>query len=203
MIRLIECQGISEASKCKTYSRFKNEWAQKKLAWVPDAEQGFVLATQISDPDPKTGKCQVKLLNSGKVIEAEQTHRVNPPKFDKEEDMANLTWLNEAAVLHNLTERYHASLIYTYSGLFCVVINPYRNIPIYTESVSNSDSIFSSITHAFRLSSFTKVANDTKCPLTSTQLLTVLTEACFTTKKINLFSAPVNLALVRPRTQRK
>ena len=49
--------------------------------------------------------------------------------------MANLTWLNEAAVLHNLTERYHAGLIYTYSGLFCVVINPYKFYPIYSEKV--------------------------------------------------------------------
>jgi len=85
--------------------------------------------------DP-SGNCVVKLVSSGKEVKAETHYRVNPPKFDKEEDMANLTWLNEAAVLHNLTERYHASLIYTYSGLFCVVINPYRNIPIYTESVS-------------------------------------------------------------------
>ena len=49
--------------------------------------------------------------------------------------MANLTWLNEASVLHNLTQRYHAGLIYTYSGLFCVVINPYKYYPIYSDKV--------------------------------------------------------------------
>lgn len=49
--------------------------------------------------------------------------------------MANLTFLNEASVLNNLKERYHAMMIYTYSGLFCVVINPYKRLPIYTESV--------------------------------------------------------------------
>ena len=37
---------------------------------------------------------------------------MNPPKFDKEEDMADLTCLNEASVLHNVKERYFSGLIY-------------------------------------------------------------------------------------------
>ena len=37
---------------------------------------------------------------------------MNPPKFEKCEDMSNLTYLNEASVLHNLRARYQAKLIY-------------------------------------------------------------------------------------------
>jgi len=37
---------------------------------------------------------------------------MNPPKFEKIDDMANLTYLNEASVLHNLRSRYNAGLIY-------------------------------------------------------------------------------------------
>lgn len=37
---------------------------------------------------------------------------MNPPKFNKVEDMAELTCLNEASVLHNLKERYYSGLIY-------------------------------------------------------------------------------------------
>jgi hypothetical protein len=48
---------------------------------------------------------------------------VNPPKFEKCEDMSNLTYLNEASVLHNLKARYQAKLIYvsimTTSTGFC------------------------------------------------------------------------------------
>ena len=49
--------------------------------------------------------------------------------------MANLTYLNDASVFHNLEARFKARLIYTYSGLFCVVVNPYKRFPIYTQCV--------------------------------------------------------------------
>ena len=49
--------------------------------------------------------------------------------------MANLTFLNDASVYWNLKTRYQAKLIYTYSGLFCVVVNPYKRFPIYTSLV--------------------------------------------------------------------
>lgn len=51
--------------------------------------------------------------------------------------MAELTHLNEASVVHNLHMRYQADLIYTYSGLFLVTVNPYCPIPIYTNEYIN------------------------------------------------------------------
>lgn len=41
---------------------------------------------------------------------------MNPPKFDKVEDMADLTYLNEASVIHNLRLRYYSDLIYVSSN---------------------------------------------------------------------------------------
>ncbi|MEQ2310965.1 hypothetical protein AMECASPLE_014771 [Ameca splendens] len=79
----------------------------------------------------------VELAENGKkvVINKDDIQKMNPPKFSKVEDMAELTCLNEASVLHNLKDRYYSGLIYTYSGLFCVVINPYKNLPIYSENI--------------------------------------------------------------------
>ncbi|XP_041093459.1 myosin-4-like [Polyodon spathula] len=57
-----------------------------------------------------------------------------PPKYDKIEDMAMMTHLNEATVLYNLKERFAAWMIYTYSGLFCVTVNPYKWLPVYDQS---------------------------------------------------------------------
>merc|ERR1712042_211623 len=58
--------------------------------------------------------------------------QMNPPAYDCAEDMANLTYLGDACVLWNSVVRYKNELIYTYSGLFCIAINPYKRFPIYT-----------------------------------------------------------------------
>jgi myosin heavy chain 6/7 len=47
--------------------------------------------------------------------------------------MSSLTYLNDACVLWNSVVRYKNELIYTYSGLFCIAINPYKRFPIYTQ----------------------------------------------------------------------
>ena len=38
--------------------------------------------------------------------------QMNPTKFEKIEDMANMTYLNEASVLNNLRSRYTSGYIY-------------------------------------------------------------------------------------------
>ena len=45
-------------------------------------------------------------------MKEENIQEQNPPKFLLIEDMANMTYLNEASVLHNLRERYERFLIY-------------------------------------------------------------------------------------------
>ncbi|XP_039896854.1 myosin heavy chain, fast skeletal muscle-like [Simochromis diagramma] len=78
------------------------------------------------------GKATVE-TDGGKTVtvKEDEIHPRNPPKFDKMEDMAMMTHLNEPSVLFNLKERYASWMIYTYSGLFCVVVNPYKWLPVY------------------------------------------------------------------------
>ncbi|XP_041362309.1 myosin heavy chain, non-muscle-like isoform X2 [Gigantopelta aegis] len=110
------------------------EWAAKKLIWIPDETHGFVGASVKGD---RGDQLEVVIDETGKkvLIHRDDVQKMNPPKFNKVEDMAELTCLNEASVLHNLKDRYYSGLIYTYSGLFCVVVNPYKKLPIYTEKV--------------------------------------------------------------------
>ncbi|XP_076373054.1 myosin heavy chain, muscle-like isoform X2 [Tachypleus tridentatus] len=104
----------------------------KKMVWVPDEKDGFILGNIQST---KGEQVTVDCPGGDRVVKKDQLQQVNPPKFEKAEDMSNLTYLNDASVLYNLKQRYYAKLIYTYSGLFCVVINPYKRFPIYTNRV--------------------------------------------------------------------
>ena len=69
------------------------------------------------------------------TVHKDKVQQMNPPKFECISDMANMTFLNESCVLNNLRIRYTNALIYTYSGLFCIAVNPYRRLPIYTSKV--------------------------------------------------------------------
>merc|ERR1719438_547000 len=80
-------------------------------------------------------KAVVMCGHEKKTFKSSEIGQVNPPKFEKCEDMANLTFLNDASVFWNLKVRFCAKLIYTYSGLFCIVVNPYKRYPIYTGTV--------------------------------------------------------------------
>merc|ERR550539_2113551 len=80
-------------------------------------------------------KATVMCGHEKKVFKSAEIGQVNPPKFEKVEDMANLTFLNDASVFWNLKVRFQAKMIYTYSGLFCIVVNPYKRYPIYTPTV--------------------------------------------------------------------
>uniref|UniRef100_A0A0N5BY94 Myosin head n=1 Tax=Strongyloides papillosus TaxID=174720 RepID=A0A0N5BY94_STREA len=105
----------------------------KKNWWVPDPEEGYVFGELVST---KGDIATVKVSGGEKKFKKDLLQEMNPPKFEKTEDMSNLSHLNDASVLYNLRSRYSSMLIYTYSGLFCVVINPYKRLPIYTDSVA-------------------------------------------------------------------
>uniref|UniRef100_H0WMB6 Myosin heavy chain 1 n=1 Tax=Otolemur garnettii TaxID=30611 RepID=H0WMB6_OTOGA len=105
----------------------------KTSVFVVDAKESFVKATVQSR---EGGKVTAKTEGGATVtVKDDQVFPMNPPKYDKIEDMAMMTHLHEPAVLYNLKERYAAWMIYTYSGLFCVTVNPYKWLPVYNAEV--------------------------------------------------------------------
>ena len=92
-------------------------WAAKKLVWVPHETQGFTAA---SVKEERGDEVVVEIQESGKVatFNKDDIQKMNPPKFNKVEDMAELTCLNEASVLFNLKDRYFSNLIYVSNCIF-------------------------------------------------------------------------------------
>ena len=108
----------------------ENDFSGKRYVWLKDTEKAFVKGWIVEDlPEDRV---VLQLEDGGqREVSTESLDKVNPGKFDKADDMAELTHLNEASVIHNLHTRYQADLIYTYSGLFLVAVNPYCTLPIY------------------------------------------------------------------------
>uniref|UniRef100_G3TLL5 Myosin-2 n=1 Tax=Loxodonta africana TaxID=9785 RepID=G3TLL5_LOXAF len=105
----------------------------KTSVFVAEPKESFVKGTIQSR---EGGKVTVKTEGGATLtVKDDQIFPMNPPKFDKIEDMAMMTHLHEPAVLYNLKERYAAWMIYTYSGLFCVTVNPYKWLPVYNPEV--------------------------------------------------------------------
>merc|ERR1712142_254556 len=109
----------------------------QKSVWISDPKtggyrEGLLESGDLEDP---ASKCLVVVGHEKKTYKSEEVGKVNPPKFEKCEDMVNLTFLNDASVFWNLKTRYQAKLIHTYSGLFVVVVNPYKRYPLYTHRV--------------------------------------------------------------------
>ncbi|KAM9371172.1 myosin-1B isoform 3-T3 [Phaethornis superciliosus] len=105
----------------------------KSSVFVVHAKQSYVKSKIQSR---ESGKVTVKTEDGETLtVKEDQIFSMNPPKYDKIEDMAMMTHLHEPAVLYNLKERYAAWMIYTYSGLFCVTVNPYKWLPVYNPEV--------------------------------------------------------------------
>ena len=121
---------VKRADQAKVYDA-------KKSVWIPDPKtegyrEGLLESGDLEDP---ASKCLVIVGHEKFTHKSTQVGKVNPPKFEKCEDMVNLTFLNDASVFWNLKTRYQQKMIHTYSGLFVVVVNPYKRYPLYTHRV--------------------------------------------------------------------
>ena len=102
----------------------------KASVWIMDAKthgykEGILESGNITDLGMEGADVNVKMTvavgHEKFTLKAGEIGRVNPPKFEKCEDMVNLTYLNDASVFWNLKTRYQCKMIHTYSGLFVVV----------------------------------------------------------------------------------
>ena len=53
----------------------------------------------------------------------------------EQENLVNLVHLHEPAILHVITQRCASDCIYTYTGRILVALNPFKQLPIYSDVV--------------------------------------------------------------------
>lgn len=110
--------------------------------WIQDPELGWKSVTVES----KTGEGNsIKLV----LVDEEGTEIVhqtsparselpplrNPPILEGIDDLTNLSYLHEPAVLHNISVRYAQHTIYTYSGIVLIAANPFQKVSLYSADV--------------------------------------------------------------------
>ncbi|KAJ3105937.1 Myosin type-2 heavy chain 1 [Phlyctochytrium planicorne] len=118
-------------------------------AWFADEQEGWVTATMkekslVGD----TVKMVFTLDSRSKdvVFETSLTKLVankfadlpplkNPPMLEGIDDLANLSYLHEPAVLHNVRLRYLQEQIYTYSGIVLIAMNPFQRLALYSPDI--------------------------------------------------------------------
>ncbi|TIC24772.1 clathrin heavy chain [Wallemia mellicola] len=64
----------------------------------------------------------------------------NPILLEGTDDLVNLSYLNEPAVLYSIKRRYAQHSIYTYSGIVLIAVNPFAKLSIYGPAIMQAYS---------------------------------------------------------------
>ncbi|KAJ3067979.1 Myosin type-2 heavy chain 1 [Podochytrium sp. JEL0797] len=123
-------------------------------AWFPDPHEGWIVAT-VKDKATTADAVKIRFDSTrgdrdtlAKEIVFESTFKAlqankyaslpplkNPPMLEGIDDLSNLSYLHEPAVLHNIRLRYLQEQIYTYSGLVLIAMNPFQRLALYSSDI--------------------------------------------------------------------
>ncbi|KAJ1021338.1 hypothetical protein NDA18_005577 [Ustilago nuda] len=121
-------------------------------AWFPDKELGWISAT-LAKPLAKsvsgeialeftlddTGASKSLTTTEAKLAAKDGEDQLpplrNPPLLEATDDLTNLSYLNEPSVLHTILNRYSQRIIYTYSGIVLIAVNPFYALSLYSPEI--------------------------------------------------------------------
>lgn len=86
----------------------------QKLAWIEqnNSSEAFTKVRVIKEISEDVALVEHEDHSNEEQVPKDQVYMMNPPKFDHVEDMAELLYMHEPAVVHNLTQRYKRNDIY-------------------------------------------------------------------------------------------
>ncbi|KAF9561042.1 Myosin type-2 heavy chain 1 [Mortierella alpina] len=117
--------------------------------WFTDATEGWISATLTTKDVAADGKVTLTFVDddgkdhvfSSTLAKIKETNNAelppmrNPPLLEGTEDLTNLSYLNEPAVLSNIKTRYSHCNIYTYSGIVLIAANPFARVNLYGQDI--------------------------------------------------------------------
>ena len=134
----------STSSGATAAARIKVFLPDAELVWVKAEVIGEVkpghYEVEITDPERPSSMPARSVITMSSLCRQMDTLPLQNENVGEDgvPDMVNLNYLHEASILENLRLRFKASKPYTYVGIICIAINPYRWFPqIYTEQMQD------------------------------------------------------------------
>ena len=94
-------------------------------AWSPGENSSWKLAKIVRRDAADGTICLEEQDGSESKVSEKDLQLANADSADGEQNMVVLQHLNEPALLHNLNYRFTQRLVYTYSGMMLISINPF------------------------------------------------------------------------------
>lgn len=109
--------------------------------WVLHDEDGFQAGVVVEECPPEAkGQNRFLVRTEDGAEQAFPVNSIwlrNPDILEGVDDLTKLSYMHEAAILHNLHVRYATSQIYTFTGPILIAVNPYQRLPIYSKQMIN------------------------------------------------------------------
>ena len=117
---------------------------QGAAVWIPDEQEGWIPGVVGKLIDANTfeyngvdGKPRTfKYTGKGSLPTARNTTLSE----DRLDDLTRMSYLNQPTVMNTIRTRYMEDVIYTYSGLVLVSVNPYKDFGLYKEELMETYS---------------------------------------------------------------
>lgn len=114
--------------------------------WVKDI-QGLWFSSIIRSKEVINGKITITArdddveenftfqIDTDESLEIDNVKLCNDKSEAEVEDLIQLPFLHEPAILYCLEQRYNSSNIYTYTGPILLAVNPFKTVPLYTSQI--------------------------------------------------------------------